>query len=199
MKLYGTATSPYVRRIRFVLEDLGVPYTLVDVFSDEGQAELRTKTPLWKVPTLDLDGEVLWDSGVILERLFAEHGFGGLRAETEATRWQEARLRSSVDEVLNTLIKFFYLRKDGVDVSEVAYLAKDQARVHSTLEWLEGQLRGDWCSDDGGFGRTELYLYTLLDWIDFREVLPLDNRPGLLAFAEAHRRHPLLEKTAPPR
>jgi glutathione S-transferase len=47
MNLYGTTTSPYVRRVRFVLEDLELPYTLVDVFTDAGQAELRARNPLW--------------------------------------------------------------------------------------------------------------------------------------------------------
>jgi len=30
MKLYGTTTSPYVRRVRVVATELALPFTLVD-------------------------------------------------------------------------------------------------------------------------------------------------------------------------
>lgn len=199
MDLYGSLTSPYVRRVRYVLQDLGLPFTLVDVFTDEGQARLRAKNPLWKVPTLDTGAVVLWDSDVILDELIAEHGLGTLRPETDGSRVSEALLRATVDELLGTLIKLFYLRKDGVDTAQVPYLAKDEARARSTLAWIEGQLHGAFCTDVEDFGRSELALYSALDWIDFRNVASLDETPGLRAFLHAHRDRPLLAATAPPR
>jgi len=198
MRLFGTLTSPYVRAVRFVLADLKLPYTLVETFTDEGQALLRETNPLWKVPTLDLGGEVLWDSKLILDRLLADHGTGSLRAETDDSRWQEQRFRATVDELLSTMIKIFYLRKDGVEVDGIPFLAKDLARARSTLAWLEQQLHGSFCTPAEGFGRTELALYMALDWFRFRAVLPFDEHAGLRAFLDAHAGHPLLVETAPP-
>ena len=66
MKLYGTRTSPFVRRVRIVGEMVGAPLELIDASTDEGQTLLRTITPIWKVPVLE-DGpdNTIFDSAVI--------------------------------------------------------------------------------------------------------------------------------------
>lgn len=74
--LYGTLTSPYVRRVRALAEELGVGFELVDVFTDSGQARLRERNPIWKVPSADFDGQLVFDSHVILDHLLAKHGAG---------------------------------------------------------------------------------------------------------------------------
>ena len=54
MTLYGTTTSPYVRRVRVVTLELGLPLTWVDTFTDAGQAALRARSPVWKVPVVEI-------------------------------------------------------------------------------------------------------------------------------------------------
>ena len=46
MRLYGTLTSPYVRRVRIVATEIGVPCELVA----PDAALLHAVTPIWKVP-----------------------------------------------------------------------------------------------------------------------------------------------------
>lgn len=216
MHLYGSYTSPYVRRIRHTLLDHGVPFTLVDVINDaEGQAALRARNPLWKVPTLDLGPEedgggdpaptrVLWDSEVILDFLFDRYGHGSLRVPTSTTVHHEARLRATLQELSATMVKLFYVRRDGLDPSTVPYLQKDSDRVDATFAWLETQVAADGSclgpdgASLGGFGRTELTLYTLLDWVRFRSVKDLTPFPTLQAFLAENATRPLLQETAPP-
>ena len=47
--LFGTTTSPFVRRVRVVCLEKGLPFTLVPALTDEGQAALRAVSPVWKV------------------------------------------------------------------------------------------------------------------------------------------------------
>lgn len=194
MQLFGTVTSPYVRRVRIFAGALGLPVTMTDTATDAGQAALRTVTPLWKVPTVVLDdGAVLWDSRAILDALVRRHGAGPFRPMGE----RDGQLVLAVDGALDSAINVFYLAKDGVDVAAVPYLVKQRARVDAALGWVEGQLR-----DDAGFGDKcpgfpELALYTALGWMRFRRAWPVDEHPRLAAFQARWDAEPGWAATAP--
>ena len=185
MKLYGTLTSPFVRRVRFVADTLGLPYTRVDTATDEGQAALRAVTPFWKIPTAVLDGQVIFDSRAIIEHIFRTRGHGPLRPTSPHGWVQESNLVQLTDGVLETAIRFFYLKKDGADVS-APYLQKEAARIDSTMAWLADHIDGPFVTDDPRFGYGELVLYSTLDWMRFRDTYPIDRHPTLRAFLDAH-------------
>ena len=66
--VYGTPISVYVRVVRLLLEEAGADYDLksVDIFNGENQsAEYLAKNPFGKVPTLEVDGEVLYETAAI--------------------------------------------------------------------------------------------------------------------------------------
>ena len=46
MKLYGTTTSPFVRRVRVAALELGHTFDLVNTAHDDGQAALRAASPI---------------------------------------------------------------------------------------------------------------------------------------------------------
>ena len=57
MKLYGHDTSPYVRRVRVLLTELGLPFERdANGWSNPSEAFLRIN-PLLRVPALEDDGE----------------------------------------------------------------------------------------------------------------------------------------------
>jgi glutathione S-transferase len=66
--LYGTPISTYVRTVRLLLEQVGADYDLksVGIFDGENQsAEYLAKHPFGKVPTLEVDGEVIYETSAI--------------------------------------------------------------------------------------------------------------------------------------
>ena len=62
MKLYGTTTSPFVRRVRIVAAEIGEPVDRIDTATEAGQAALRELSPIRKVPVAIVDGRTLFDS-----------------------------------------------------------------------------------------------------------------------------------------
>ena len=68
MKLLGTNTSPYVRKVRLVLLEKRIPHTyLVDAPREPGSQVARAN-PLGRIPALILDdGTCVFDSPVIAE------------------------------------------------------------------------------------------------------------------------------------
>src|SRR6185436_16549189 len=77
MKLYGTTTSPFVRRVRVVAAEVGEQVERIDTASDAGQAKLREVSPIRKVPVAVIDGRTIYDSRVINEWLTTTRGFHG--------------------------------------------------------------------------------------------------------------------------
>ena len=70
--VYGTAQSTYVRTVRLLLEEAGADYDLrgVDIFNGENKsAEYLAKNPFGKVPTLEVNGELLYETTAITDYL----------------------------------------------------------------------------------------------------------------------------------
>lgn len=185
MKLYGTLTSPYVRRVRVVASALGVPYVRIDTRSEEGQAALRAVTPLWKVPTAEIDGQIIFDSRAIVEYLLRTRGHEPIRPVTQHGFIHESNFTQVVDGALDAGIRRFYLEQDDAEI-QAPYLDKEKARVASAMAWIDARVHGPWVTDEPGFGFGELVLYTALDWMRFREVYDLSQHPNLVEFMKVH-------------
>lgn len=70
--IYGIPQSTYVRTVRLLLEEAGIEYDLkpVDIFNGETKSpEYLAKHPFGKVPTLEVDGEILYETSAIAEYL----------------------------------------------------------------------------------------------------------------------------------
>jgi glutathione S-transferase len=76
IKLYH---APMTRslRVRWLLEELGVDYELAQLDfmgGDLKKPDYLAKHPLGKVPTLEIDGVTLWESGAMVEYLCEKYG-----------------------------------------------------------------------------------------------------------------------------
>jgi glutathione S-transferase len=197
LRLYGTVTSPYVRRVRVVARELGLTYELIDTASEVGQATLRSVSPIWKVPAAELDGALLLDSAVINEALLRRHGPGPLAAydpSEPATR----NLLTVIDGALDALINGFYLGRDGVSGASSSYLRKQQDRAASAMAWLDARVDDRWLTPARAFGVAEIALCTTIAWMEFRNTYALDGHPALRRLYAHHRDRPSLIATAPP-
>lgn len=70
--VYGTPQSTYVRTVRLLLEEAGAEYNLqaVDIFNGENKsAEYLAKNPFGKVPTIEVEGERLYETAAITQYL----------------------------------------------------------------------------------------------------------------------------------
>ncbi len=68
MKLYNANFSPNALRVRAVAHELAIPLEIIDVdirTGDNRTAEFLARNPNAKVPVLDHNGFVLWESRAI--------------------------------------------------------------------------------------------------------------------------------------
>lgn len=197
--LYGTTTSPFVRRVRVVCLEKGVPCTLVPTQTDEGQKALRAVSPIWKVPVATFaDGRVVYDSRVIIDELVRD-GSGSMRASsTEAhARVDDENVINMIDEALLCLVRRFYLQKDGIPV-DGPWFDKERARAATILAHLEARVVGGHLSQHvEGFGRVELAVLSAVDWMAFRNTFDLATVPKLAKLAEHWRSRESVATTMP--
>ncbi|MCA9679019.1 MAG: glutathione S-transferase family protein [Kofleriaceae bacterium] len=168
MKLFGTTTSPYVRRVRIAALEADVPFDLVDTATPDGQAALRLVSPIWKVPVIEVDGRILFDSRTICDWIVTTHGWGGLAAPGD--RWHAANLLNAIDGALDSAIQVFYRRRDGHDVAAMPFAQRQRARIDAIFDWLDGEHRAGRFGDGAALGLAEMSLACTLDWMDFRDT-----------------------------
>ena len=132
MKLYFSATSPYVRKCLVTAHELGVADRITLLPSNahpvQRDAALVARTPLGKVPTLVTDaGHVRYDSRVTCEYLDTTFGGGRLFPRDGAARWQALTLQSLADGLLDAALLARY---------------EEAARPEALrwTDWLDGQL-----------------------------------------------------------
>lgn len=174
MKLYGTTTSPFVRRVRVVAAEVGEPVELIDTATDDGQAALRRASPVWKVPVAEVDGRTLFDSRVIVDWLTTARGWGRLAPPRD--RWASANLLNAVDAALDSAIQVFYLRREGLDVGAMPFAHRQRDRITAIFGWLDAERAA------GRFGAApglpELSLACTLAWMTFRDTYDVASLGG---------------------
>jgi glutathione S-transferase len=75
MLLIGVNRSPYTRRVAITLQFYGIAYEQRPLSGFDNRTEVRSYNPLGRIPTLALDdGEVLIDSGAIIDHLAETYG-----------------------------------------------------------------------------------------------------------------------------
>jgi glutathione S-transferase len=188
MKLYGTTTSPFVRRVRVVAAEVGEPIDRVDTATDAGQQALREVTPIRKVPVALVDGRTLYDSRVIVDWLVTTRGWGTLAPPRDP--WRDANVINAIDAALDAMIQLFYLRRDGVAIDGTPYAVRQTERADAIFGWLAGQLSTE------RFGLPELAAITTLDWMEFRKTYPVE-RAKLDHVRRAWAERPSLVETRP--
>ncbi|MGH1342683.1 MAG: glutathione S-transferase family protein [Nannocystales bacterium] len=196
LTVYGTTTSPYVRRVRVIAQELGVDVELVNTFEDDGQAHMRAVNPIWKVPTATVGELSILDSATICEYLLHNHGPGtmaGFHSDNVHTR----NLLSVIDGALDALINAFYLARDGVTPEASAYARKQQERARSAMTWLEQWATGPWLSQVQQLGLPEVAMVTTIDWMRFRGTYDVSKHPKLVELAEHWGKHESFEQTLP--
>jgi len=164
MDLWYAPTSPFARKVRVAAHELGLNDQLrlvaVDPWSD---LRLRALNPLAKVPTLVLPGgEVVWESGLIIERLADLAGARSIIPASGPDRWRALALRALADGACTAAGRLFAdERRDPSDRSE-PMMQRFTTALAATLDRLE---RAD-LSDDPTVG--EIAVGALLGYLDFR-------------------------------
>lgn len=77
LRIWGRTNSINVQKVMWAVGELGLAHERIDAgmaFGVVNTPEYRAMNPNGRVPTIDCDGFILWESNVIVRYLYARHG-----------------------------------------------------------------------------------------------------------------------------
>lgn len=199
MELRFSLGSPYVRKVRVALHELGlddkVAFTMTWVQQPNATlASLRAVNPLGKIPTLILDdGEVLYDSPVILEYLDTLHGGPKLIPPDGKPRWRALRHQALGDGILDSLVSIVFEDRRKPELRWAAWVQHHQDNIDRGLDVLEREA----ALLDGPVTVGQIAVACAVGFLEFRKHDWRTGRPRLAAWFDAFNRRPSMTGTMP--
>ncbi|GHE81529.1 glutathione S-transferase family protein [Thalassotalea profundi] len=193
MKLLGSTTSPFVRRIRLYLINIEVTETAcefinLDIFDTQDRAFLTQNNPAQKIPVLIDDDNVINDSGVIYRYL-------AQKFNQPALTWQQENLLTEIDAANDSMVSMLLLMRSGIDVKQDAlFFNLQKERVGKILDSLNEAVADDVIKQ---WDYVAISLYCLLDWLSFREIYFWQDHNSLLNFFEKAKYQKGIKETVP--
>lgn len=179
LTLYDMQDSPHARKVRLLAAELGIKLDCVSCDPRTGETrspDYLAKNPNGRVPTLEEDGFVLWESPAILQYLAAkrpDRALAGSDAKSQGLVdqwlfWWAAGPEAAIDALAwELLIKPKVLNQPGNDPG---IMADAHARLARFLPVLDQQLKG------------RDYITGPLSIADFAIGPRFDRAPALLKF-----------------
>lgn len=203
MKLIGSTTSPYVRKVRVVMAEKKLEYNFAieDVWSEH--SHISDANPLGKVPCLIMEGgEALFDSRVIVEYLDTLSPVGKLipavgRERAEVKTW-EALADGVMDAALLARMEATWVQRPDTQRCQ-AWIDRQIGKINASLQAMSKGL-GDkpYCSGNH-MSLADIAVGCALGYLDFRfpQIAWRNNYPTLVRLFEKLEQRPSFSDTAP--
>ncbi|MCF2856894.1 glutathione S-transferase [Pseudoalteromonas sp. SMS1] len=190
MILYGSDTSPYVRRLRMycALHDLSFEYRIINIFDQNERQILIEHNPARKIPFLICGEKVICDSNTIARYLQNKFSLPHLN-------WDQENLLTIINACNDSLVEMLLGQRSDLDTQgDVLFFNLQRERITETLNYLDKQ-----CTTDAFLNceYLQISLYCLLDWIQFRSLADLSTHQGLQAHLEKWHSHAIAQQTDP--
>ncbi|MHB8949858.1 MAG: glutathione S-transferase N-terminal domain-containing protein [Rhodoferax sp.] len=203
MKLIGSTSSPYVRKVRVVLAEkkLDCEFVTEDVWA--AQTSIAEFNPLGKVPCLIMEGsEAIYDSRVIVEYLDTLSPVGKLipalgRERAEVKTW-EAMADGVLDAAILARLEATWAGRTQAQRSP-AWIERQLGKVRTTVKAM-GQGLGDKPFCAGIYlSLADIAVGVALGYIDFRfpEIDWRTDNPNLLKLYDKLMLRPSFAETRP--
>jgi glutathione S-transferase len=192
LTLIGSHTSPFVRKIRLLLfNDKTLVFKPVNYFEEEGNAYLKSVSPFNQLPILFDGDQPIYESRVMFNYLTKKNNWKELSI-------QEENILSAIDTTLSSAVNLFSLRKGGVDIDAGSnyFIERQKERLPSLLNMLTPWAVSQDPTKDWNF--LTMSLYSLLYWMDFREIYDVSKHPELKNFFVKFENCPGVKETTIP-
>ena len=204
MKLIGSLTSPYVRKVRIVMAEKKLDYELVteDVWS--ATTTIGQSNPLGKVPCLVMEGaEALFDSRVIVEYLDALSPVGKLipsvgRERAGVKTW-EALADGVLDAAILARLEATWAGRSAEQRSS-AWIDRQLAKVHAAVQAMSTGLGEQAFCSGVHLSLSDISVGVALGYLDFRfpEIDWRNPHPNLHKLFDKLMQRPSFADTLPP-
>lgn len=201
MKLIGSYTSPFVRKISVILLEKGITFEFVNESPYAEQSGVAQYNPLGKVPALVTDnGEQWFDSPIIAQYLEQLGVAPALLPDDLLEALKVRQLEALADGIMDAgLVHVRELQRPAAQQSETELL-RQREKINCALDALEQYVA------DGTLKADKLTIATIavacaIGYLNFRRVSPgwCVNRPHLVKLVETLFQRESFARTEPPK
>lgn len=201
MKLIGSLTSPYARKVRIVLAEKKIDYELViDSPWVEGN-QISALNPLGKIPVLVLDDDTtLYDSRVIAEYLDTVAPNNRLIPASGRERIGVKRWEALADGVLDAAVAAFLESRRPDGERSQAWIDRQRGKINQALKAMSDELGAQpWCRGNG-LSLADVAVGCALGYVSFRlaDIAWQEQYPNLAHLYEKLMQRPAFAETVPP-
>ena len=188
MRLFGSPASPFVRKVRIVLEEKRIPHEYIIERPSAPGSRVPQFNPLGKIPVLVLDGgRAIYDSPVIVEYLDAISGEPKLLPADFEQRTEVKRWEALADGVADATVAVNHEYREPEDKQRpAAWFEKQRQKIARGLGVMEQDLGAREFCFGARFSLADIAAVYALGYLDY--ALPQDewrsSHPNLARFAE---------------
>jgi len=147
LKIWGRTNSINVQKAMWLIAELQLPHQRTDAGMQYGAVNddwYRAMNPNGRVPTIDDEGFVLWESNAIVRYLAAKHSAGAFcpsdpRQRADADRWMDWTT-STVAPVMTPL--FWGLIRTAPEKRDPAVIEANRKEMEKLAAILDARLQG---------------------------------------------------------
>ncbi|AZD32252.1 glutathione S-transferase [Pseudomonas chlororaphis] len=203
MTLFHNPASPYVRKVMVLLHETGqldrVALQASQLTPVNPDTALNQDNPLGKIPALRLaDGNVLYDSRVILDYLDQQHVGNPLIPRDGSARWRRLTLAALADGIMDASVLIRYeLALRAPEKHWEQWLDGQRDKIRRALAVLEADAIAELASH---FDVAAISVACALGYLDFRhpDLQWRDAQPRLAAWYAEVSQRPSMLATQPP-
>ncbi|GAB5381468.1 MAG: hypothetical protein Alis3KO_34120 [Aliiglaciecola sp.] len=147
----------------------------LEIFAGKDRVTLAERNPTLKIPMIEDDANVIFDSRVIYRYLTEKFDY-------PVPSWEQENQLTLIDAATDSLVQMLLLGRSEIDTSEdKMYFKLQRERVESTLSHLNDLVSQGTFED---WNYPSICLFSLIDWIEFRTLHDLNNMADLRAFRD---------------
>jgi glutathione S-transferase len=201
MKLIGSLTSPFVRKVRVVMAEKKLDYELVleDVWAEDSQ--IQTHNPLGKVPCLIMDDNgSLFDSRVIVEYLDTLSPVGRLLPSQGRDRAATKCWEAIADGLLDAAVAIVIENKRPPELRSPAWIERQHKKIAAALQSMDKSLDDQPFCMGVNLSLADVAVGCALGYLDFRfpDVAWRDSCQNLQRLNEKLQARPSFTASLPP-
>lgn len=187
--LFGSRTSPFVRRTRILLENTSYEFKEIDIFGTDKEI-LKNINPINQIPVLVHGDQKIWDSRIIFNYLNQIHHF-------QQMSWDDENLLSEIDGAINSAVALTLMRRSGMNLEDpIMYVTRQKDRIESILDHLSPYIKNE---APLKWNIHSISLYCFLDWATFRGLIDISKRPECLNLLETYAHKQIVKETELPK
>lgn len=175
--LIGSKTSPFVRRIRMLMENIPYEFKELNIFETEDSITLNKVNPVNQVPVL-LDGEEpIWDSRQIFNYI-------NMRYKLHNMEWKDENTLTAIEGAMNSAVSLLLMKRSSMNTDEpYMFVNRQKERIESVLDYLKPYIENQGLKE---WTFITMTIYCFLDWAKFRNLASFDHRPECQRFLAHH-------------